>query len=56
MSGDWWTANRLGYLALVIGTLCVAYATGFDYWHGVALSFGIAMTALAVVLWWGDES
>ena len=56
MSNDWWTANRLGHVALVIGALCVAYATDLDYWHFVALSFGIAVTALAVVLLWGDES
>lgn len=49
---DWWTPNRLGYVALLIGTLALMFALDLDYWHGVALSFGIAMTALAVVLWW----
>lgn len=53
---DWWTPNRLGNAALILGAFSLSLALDLDYWHRVALSFGIAMIALAVVLWWEAES
>jgi len=50
--GDKQKANLTGYACLVAGIACLMFATDLDYWHGVALSMGIALTALAVLVWW----
>ena len=42
------------WAALVIGTVCLRFALDLDYWHAVALQFGIGMTAYGVDLMRGE--
>ena len=46
MRGNYW----FGVLALVVGTLLVRWSTGYDFWHAWALTAGIGLLAISVVL------